>query len=66
MGSRLDMLFNKFGITGRHFDELKDGFDAAGEVRDRLFKADYSKVQGILDAKRKKAWDFYKKCFRDE
>ena len=66
MGSRLDTLFNKFGITGRHFDELKDGFDNAGAVRDELFVVDYSSVPEVLEAERKKAVEFYKKCFREE
>lgn len=66
MGSRLDTLFQKFGITGRHFDELKSGFEVAGVARDRLFMADYSDVLTILDAERKKADEFYKKCFREE
>ena len=66
MGSRLDTLFNKFGITGRHFNELKDGFDCAGETRDKLFTVDYSGVPAVLAAERKKADDFYKKCFHEE
>ena len=66
MGSRLDTLFNKFKITGRHFDELKDGFDNAGAVRDELFAVDYSSVPEVLKAERKKAEEFYKKCFHDE
>ncbi len=65
MGSRLDTLFNKFGITGRHFDELKDGFDNAGAVRDELFVVDYSSVPDVLEAERKKAAEFYKKCFHE-
>ena len=63
MGNRLDTLLNKFGITGRYFEELKEGFDAAGEARDRLFAADYSGVPAILQAERKKAEEFYQKCF---
>lgn len=63
MGSRLDTLFNKFGITGRHFEEIKDGFDRAGETRDKIFKADSSGVSEVLEAERKKAEIFYKKCF---
>ena len=66
MGSRLDTLFNKFGITGRHFDELKDGFDSAGETRGRLFTVDYSGVSKVLKAERKKAEAFYKKCLHEE
>ena len=66
MGSRLDTLFNKFGITGRHFDELKDGFDNAGETREKLFEVDYSGVPAILETERKKAAEFYKKCFHEE
>lgn len=66
MGSRLDTLFNKFGISGRHFDELKDGFDTAGAVRDALFTVDYSGVPEVLKAERKKAAEFYKKCFHEE
>ncbi len=64
MGSRLDTLFNKFGITGRHFDDLKDAFDSAGEARERLFSVDYSGVPRVLAAERKKAEEFYKKCLR--
>lgn len=64
MGSRLDTLFNKFRITGRHFDELKDGFDNAGAARDELFAVDYSGVPTVLEAERKKAEDFYKKSFQ--
>ena len=66
MGSRLDTLFNKFGINGRLFDELKDGFDRAGELRDRLFTADYSDVPEVIEAERKRAEDFYKKCFNEK
>ena len=66
MGSRLDTLFNKFGIIGRHFDELKDGFDNAGEARDKLFTVDYSGVPEVLEAERKRAAEFYKKCFHEE
>lgn len=66
MGSRLDTLFNKFGIIGRHFDELKDGFDSTGEVRNKLFSAEYSGVQAVLEAERKKAEEFYKKCFHEK
>lgn len=66
MGSRLDTLFNKFGITGRHFDELKDGFDCAGETRDKLFAADYPDVSAILGAEREKTEDFYKRCFHED
>ena len=64
MDSRLDTLFNKFRITGRHFDELKDGFDNAGAARDELFAVDYSGVPMVLEAERKKAEDFYKKSFQ--
>ena len=64
MGSRFDTLFHKFGITGRHFDELKDGFEEAGEARDRLFQTEYSGISAVLDAERKKADEFYKKCFQ--
>lgn len=63
MHSRLDTLFNKFGITGRHFEELKDGFENAGAARDRLFETDYAGVQAVLDAERKKADAFYDQCF---
>ena len=63
MGSRLDTLFNKFGISGRHFDELKDGFEESGEIRDKLFAVDYSDVPEILEVERKKAEEFYKKVF---
>ena len=66
MGSRLDTLFNKFSITGRHFDELKDGFDRAGETRERLFAVDYSDVPEVLETERKKATEFYKKCFHEK
>lgn len=66
MGSRLDTLFNKFGITGRYFDELKDGFDNEGDTRDKLFTVDYSGVPAVLEVERKKAEEFYKKCFHDE
>ena len=66
MGSRLETLFNKFGITGRHFDELKDGFENAGDVRDELFVVDYSSVPDVLEAERKKAAEFYRKCFHEE
>lgn len=66
MGSRLETLFNKFGITGRHFDELKEGFDNAGEIRERLFAVDYSNVPEVLENERKKAAEFYKKCFHEE
>ena len=64
MGSRLDTLFNKFGITGKHFDELKDGFEESGEIRDKLFETDYSGGAEVLEAERKKAEDFYEKCFQ--
>ena len=66
MGSRLDTLFNKLGISDRHFDELKDGFEKAGEVRNRLFEVDYSDVPKVLEAEREKAEEFYKKCFHEE
>ena len=66
MGSRLETLFNKFGITGRHFDELKDGFENAGEAREKLFAVDYSGVPAVLKAERKKAAEFYRKCFHEE
>lgn len=66
MGSRLDTLFNKFGIKGRHFDELKEGFDNSGEVRNKLFETDYLDAQKILEAEHKKAEEFYKKCFHEE
>ena len=66
MGSRLDTLFNKFGIAGRHFDELTEGFDNAGEIRVRLFAVDYSNVPEVLENERKKAAEFYKKCFHEE
>lgn len=66
MGSRLDTLFNKFGIAGRYFDELKEGFDNAGEIRERLFAVDYSNVPEVLESERKKAEEFYKKCFYEE
>ena len=66
MGSRLDTLFNKFGIEGRHFDELEDGFDRAGEIRDKLFATNYSNVPEVLESERKKAEDFYEKCFHEE
>ena len=66
MGNRLDTLLNKFGIKGRDFEELKDGFDYSGEVRDRLFAVDYSKVPSVLEIERKKAEEFYKMCFHDE
>ncbi len=64
MGSRFDTLFNKFGISGRHFDELKNGFEESGEIRDKLFKIDYSCVAEVLEAERKKAEEFYKKSFQ--
>ena len=66
MGSRLDTLFKKFGISGRHFNELKDAFDSDEEIRNRLFAVDYSRVSEVLDTERKKAEEFYKKCFHEK
>ncbi len=66
MGSRLETLFNKFRIVGRNFDELKDCFENAGETREKLFEVDYSNVPAVLEAERKKAAEFYKKCFHEE
>lgn len=66
MNSRLDTLFNKFGITGRYFEMLKDGFDSSGESRNRLFRVDYSDVPTVLKFERKKAEEFYKMCFHEE
>lgn len=65
MGSRLDTLFNKFGIVGRHFDELKDGFENAGESRNQLFSVDFSEVPAVLEFERKKADEFYKRCLEN-
>lgn len=62
MGSRLDTLFNKLGITGRYFDELKDEFDRASETRNKLFDVNYSCVPETLETERKKAEFFYKMC----
>ncbi len=66
MGSRIDTLFNKFGIMGRYFDELKDSFDGVVETCDRIFIVDYSDVPMVLEAERKKAERFYKKCFHEK
>lgn len=63
MGSRIETLFNKLGITGRHFDELKEGFDKVGEIRERLFKVDYSNVPGVLESERKKLRNFTRNVF---
>lgn len=63
MGSRIETLFKKFGIIGRRYDELKDGFEVSGETRNKLFAVDYSGVPAVLKAEREKAEEFYKKCF---
>ena len=66
MESRLDTLFHKLKIADRHIDELKEGFEITGEVRDRLLATDYDTVAGILEKERTKADNFYRVCFADK
>lgn len=62
--SRLDTLLEKFGLEDRHYETQKQAFFDV-TARNELFATHYEAVPEVLEAERKKAKEFYKKCFHE-
>ena len=63
MGSRLDTLLSKFKLQDRRFEILQDIIVSENANRKILFQKNTECVAEILEAERKKAIEFYDKCF---
>lgn len=64
MGNRLDTLLAKFGLEDRRYETQKQAFFDE-TARDELFATHYEAVPEILEAERKKAKEFYRRCFHE-
>lgn len=65
MESRIDTLLSKFGLEDRRYERLKENLQD-GSCNKNIFEINYKTVPDILEAERKKAEEFYEKCFHEE